>query len=274
MLEKLIITKQDDQNIYLRRLLTVLIGIFILGLIGFFYVARDFLVPVVLAILIAITFRPIIRWLAVRGLPAWASAIALAVTILVGGLSTGYLISGPVSGWIENAPEIRQELTEKLRSISGTFENISKITDEIKDAAAPPGAKPVTEVVVKEPGLPSFVWFALYPVSYAATFTGAVILSLFLMASGNLLYEKLINIMPTLTDKKNALRVVQDVEKEVSTYLLLHSAINAAVGVAIASLFYSIGMPSVYLWAFLAFVLNFIPYVGPVAGALEQRAVN
>jgi len=274
MLEQLIINKQDDQNIYLRRLLAVLIGIFILGLIGFFYVARDFLVPVVLAILIAITFRPIIRWLAVRGLPAWASAIALAVAILVGGLFTGYLISGPVTGWIENAPQIRQTLTEKVRSITGTFENIAKITDEIKDAAAPPGAKPVTEVVVKETGLPSFLWFALYPVSYAATFTAAVILSLFLMASGNLLYEKLINIMPTLTDKKNALRIVQDVEKEVSTYLLLHSAINAAVGVAIASLFYLIGMPSVYLFAFLAFVLNFIPYVGPVAGAIISLLVG
>ena len=258
---------QEKRDFYLPRVYVVLIGIFIIGLLAVFYVARDFLVPVTLAFFIAITFRPLIRWLAVRGLPAWASASALATTVLVVGLSVGYLISGPVAGWIADAPEIRRTLTEKVRSISGTFTNITKITEDIKDAATPLNDKPVTEVVVKEPGLPAILSMAAYPASYAATFIGAVILSLFLMASGNLLYEKLINIMPTLTDKKNALRVVQDVETEVSTYLLLHSAINAAVGLAIASLFYLIGMPSIYLWAILAFILNFIPYAGPVAGA-------
>lgn len=268
------VTKSEAQDNYRRRLFVVLVGLFILGLINFFYEARDFLVPVTLAFIIAITFRPLIRWLALRGLPAWATASALAALILIGGLSAGYVISGPVSSWIANAPEIRRTLTEKVRSISGSVEHIVKITDDIKDAANPASDEPVTEVVVKEQGLPSVLWIAFYPATYVAMFSGAVILSLFLMASGNLLYEKLINIMPTLTDKKNALRLVQDVENEVSTYLLLHSAINACVGVTIAILFYLIGMPSAYLWAFLAFVLNFIPYVGPVGGAIISGLVG
>ena len=33
-------------------------------------------------------------------------------------------------------------------------------------------------------------------------------------------------------------------------------------------------MPSAYLWAFLAFVLNFIPYAGPVGGALLSALVG
>lgn len=264
----------DKHAVYVRRLFPVLVGIFIIGLIHLFYLARDFLVPVTLAFIIAITFRPLIRWLALRGLPAWVTASALAAVILLGGLSAGYVISGPVSGWIADAPEIRRTLTEKVRSISGTFAHIAKITEDIKEAADPAGDEPVTEVVVKEPGLPGFLWIAFYPATYVAMFTGAVIMSLFLMASGNLLYEKLINIMPTLTDKKKALRLVQDVENEVSTYLLMHSAINAGVGIIIASLFYLIGMPSAYLWAFLAFVLNFIPYAGPVGGALISGLVG
>ena len=242
-------------------------GILIVALIYLFYLARDFLVPVTLAFFIAITFRPLIRWLSVRGIPAWGTASALATAILVGGLSAGYFVSGPVTGWIEHAPEIRQALATKVRGITGTFEHIAKITEDIKEAATPASDEPVTEVVVKEPGFPAVLWLALYPATYAAMFTGAVVLSLFLMGSGNLLYEKLLNIMPTLTDKKNALRIVQDVENEVSAYLLLHSAINAGVGITIAVLFYFIGMPSAYVWAFLAFVLNFIPYAGPVGGA-------
>jgi predicted PurR-regulated permease PerM len=263
-----------DQTFYLQRLLRVAIGILIVGLIYLFYLARDFLVPVILAFFIAITFRPLIRWLALRGIPAWGTASALATALLVGGLSAGYLVSGPVTGWIDNAPEIRERLVEKVRSITGTFDNIAKITDDIKDAATPATDAPVTEVVVKEPGLPAVLWIAKYPATYAAMFTGAVVLSLFLMASGNLLYEKLLNIMPTFTDKKNAIRVVQDVENEVSAYLLLHSAINAGVGITIAILFYLIGMPSAYVWAFLAFILNFIPYAGPVGGAMLSTVVG
>ncbi|HEX7109996.1 MAG TPA: AI-2E family transporter, partial [Aestuariivirga sp.] len=268
------VKEEDNQTIFRRRLLLVLAGIFILGIVDLLSVARDFLVPVTLAFLIAITFRPVIRWLALRGLPAWGTASALAGAILLGGLSAGYIVSGPVSGWIENAPEIQRTLTERVRSISGIFAQFEKISDDLKNTATPASGEPVNEVVVKQSWLPAILSIAFYPASSAAMFTGAVILSLFLMASGNLLYEKLINIMPTLTDKKNALRIVQDVEKEVSTYLLLHSAINAGVGVAIAGLFYFIGMPSAYLWAFLAFILNFIPYAGPVGGAILSGLVG
>ena len=263
-----------ERDILLERVLKALIVLVILGTLGAMYVARELLVPVTIAFLIAITFRPAVRWLAIRGVPAWGTATGLAAAILLGGFLAGYMISGPISGWIANAPEIRRTLTEKVRSISGSFEQVAKITEDIKEAATPPSDGAVNEVVVKEPGLPALLWIAVYPASYAIMFTGAVILALFLMASGNLLYEKLINIMPTLTDKKNALRVVQDVEREVSTYLLLHSGINAAVGVAVALSFYFLGMPSAYLWVFLAFALNFIPYAGPIGGAILSGVVS
>jgi len=82
---KLDLDTQEKRDFYLPRVFAVLIGIFIIGLLAVFYVARDFLVPVTLAFFIAITFRPLIRWLAVRGLPAWASASTLATTVLVVG---------------------------------------------------------------------------------------------------------------------------------------------------------------------------------------------
>jgi predicted PurR-regulated permease PerM len=270
----MVITAKDSPAYYLKRGLAVLIGILILDAINMMFFARDFLLPVVIAILIAITFRPAIRSLSLRGVPAWGTASGIAAAILVGGFLAGYMISGPVSGWVANAPEIRRTFTEKVRGISETFENVATIADDIRDAATPNSEEPVNEVVVKEPGLPALLWIAAYPAGFAVTFTAAVVLSLFLMGSGNLLYEKLINIMPTLTDKKNALRIVQDVEKEVSAYLLLHTAINAGVGIAVAIAFYFIGMPSAYLWAFLVFTLNFIPYAGPIGGTILSGLVS
>ena len=268
-------TKRDDNAFYLKQSRTALIGILILGAIFATYFARDFLIPVTIAFLIAITFRPVIRWLSRRGLPAGVTASGLALALLLGGLTAGYLISGPVSGWIADAPEIQRTFTEKIRGIRASFEHAVRITETIQDAATPSTNEGVQEVVVKESGLPMLLWLAAgYPVGYAIMFTGAVILSLFLMASGDLLYEKLVRVMPTLADKKYALRIVYDVEREVSAYLLTLSAINAGVGVAVGVSFYFLGMPTAYLWAFLAFVLNFIPYAGPLAGAVLSGLVG
>src|SRR5438045_9093915 len=99
--------KSDNHALYLKRLLTVLTGIFILGAIGAIYFARDFLLPVTMAFLIAITFRPAVRWLAMRGVPAWGTATGFAAVLLLGGFLGGYALSGPVSNWIRSAPEIR-----------------------------------------------------------------------------------------------------------------------------------------------------------------------
>ena len=270
----MVATKRHDNAIYLRQSRTALIGILILCAVFATYFARDFLLPVTVAFLIAITFRPVIRWLSRRGVPAGVTASGLAVFILFGGLTAGYLISGPVSGWIADAPAIQRTFIAKIRGIRASFERVAKITETIQDAAAPNNGEDVQEVVVKEPGLPMFLWLAAgYPASYAIMFTGAVILSLFLMASGDLLYEKLVRVMPTLADKKYALRIVYDIEREVSAYLLALTAINAGVGVAVAAAFYFLGMPAAYLWAFLAFVLNFIPYAGPLAGAVLSGLV-
>ena len=266
--------KPDNHALYLKRLLTVLRGIFILGIIAAMYVARDFLLPVTMAFLIAITFRPAVRWLAIRGVPAWGTATGFATVLMLWGFLAGYMISGPVANWIDDAPEIRRTFIEKIRTITAPFEHVAKITDDILDVATPPGDAPVQEVIVKESGLPSLLWIVAYPAGSTIMFTGAVILSLFLMASGNLIYEKLLRLMPTLTDKKNALRVVHDVEREVSVYLLTLTGINAGVGAAIGVSYYLIGMPTAYLWGFLGFALNFIPYAGPLAGAILSGLIS
>lgn len=261
------LSPKDDRFDHAAITRRILVGILVLLAIGFLYLSREFLLPIILALLIAITLRPAVRWLSQRGIPAWATASLFAVLLLMLGFVLGYVISGAASGWIAEAPAIANKFAIKLHTISGSFERVAKVTEVIKAAGATvPGA--ATEVIVKEPALPALFWMALYPATYSLMFVSAVILSLFLMASGDLLLEKILNVLSSLRDKKHAVRIVLDVEHEVSVYLVTHSAINAGVGIAVGSLFYFAGMPTAYLWAFVAFVLNFIPYVGPLTGVV------
>jgi predicted PurR-regulated permease PerM len=266
--------KRDDHAFYLRHIRIFLFFIVLILSINLLYTARDFFFPVIIAFLIAITFRPIIRRLSVHGIPAYVTATGFAAILLVGGLLGAYLLSGPITSWIADAPALQQTFIEKIRAFRGPFQKVSEIAEQIRDAAAPLNQAEVQEVVVKEGSLPALLWIAGYPAVYTIMLAGAVVLSLFLMASGNLLYEKLLTLMPTLTDKKNALRLVHDVEHQVSNYLLALTAINAGVGIVVAGGFYLLGLKTAYLWAFVVFVLNFIPYAGPVLGVSVAGLVS
>ncbi len=246
---------------------TALIGIFIILSIGAVCFARDFLIPVVLAFFIALTFRPAVRRLASYHVPPWAAATSLAVILLFAVLAAGYLASGPISGWIADAPGIQRQFLEKVHTLKVHVSSLISLSEQIQDAATPDNAAGVQEVVVKDSGLLSMLTLAAgRPFYYLAILLGALVIAVFLMASGDLFYTKLIRVLPTLSEKKTALRIVYDVEREVSAYLLTVTAINAGLAIAVAASFHAFGMPTPFLWALLAFILNFIPYLGPIAG--------
>jgi predicted PurR-regulated permease PerM len=76
----------------------------------------------------------------------------------------------------------------------------------------------------------------------------------------------MIGIMPTFRDKKRALTIAYDVEKDVSRYLFTISLINIAFGIYVGIAMTFVGMPNPILWAVAAFLLNYIPYIGALAG--------
>ncbi len=261
--------RPDESEAYLKSARISLIGIFILGIIAAIYLARDFLIPVVFAFLIALTFRPAVRRLARYNVPPWAAATGFASILVLACLLAAYFASGPISGWVADAPEIQRTFLEKIRNIRSWFGGFLNLTERIQDAATPTTDAGVQEVVIKDSGLSAFLAAAAgYPANFVLILSAALVIALFLMASGDLFYEKLVRVLPTLTDKKTALRIIYDVEREVSAYLFAITAINAGVAVAVAVSFQFLGMPTPYLWGLLAFALNYIPYIGPVAGTV------
>lgn len=240
---------------------TALNGIFIIAAIAAAHFARDFLLPVVLAAFIALTFRPLIRFLAKRGIaPALATTFIAAALIASGALAV-YFLSAPLAQWISEAPAIARTFAEKLRGLRSSLAAVSDLADKVQEASAPGPGAAIQEVTLRQSPLPAIILMATgYPVQLAVLLGATSVIAVFLMASGDLFYEKLIHILPRMTDKKRALRIVYDVEHEVSVYLLSFTAINAGLGLAVAVSFHALGMPSPYLWGVLAFFLNFIPY--------------
>jgi AI-2E family transporter len=56
--------------------------------------------------------------------------------------------------------------------------------------------------------------------------------------------------------------------------LLMQTIINSSFGLAVGLALYLIGLPYAVLWGFLAALLRFIPYIGPVAAAIMPSALS
>lgn len=241
-----------------------IIGSFMILLLCAFYYAQNLLLPIVVAFLSALVLSPIVRTLKRSGIHESISAFLLVVLFAgVFGL-TVYSLSGPISQWIEEAPRIGQELRTKLKTLRRPMEQIDAAQKQLEDATQGTTDPRVQEVAVREPGLLSKVAQGVPNIFAGAAVT--FVLLLFLLASGDMFYEKLVRVLPTLTDRKRGLRIAYDIEREVSRYLLTITIINFALGAVIGAGLFVLGMPNPILWGLIAALLNFVPYIGAITG--------
>jgi predicted PurR-regulated permease PerM len=241
-----------------------LIGSFIILAVGALYYGKDILLPIALAFMLTLTLSPVVRYLARFHIPEVASALIIVLGVVGGSAAGIYYLSGPVSGWIDGAPQTGRQIRAKIEAMRGPVDaavNASKQVEEMTTGSADPT---VQKVVVQQPGLIARV--AGGAVALGSTAGITIVLLFFLLASGRLFYEKLVRILPTLTEKKRAIRIVYTVEEEVSAYLLTITVINAGLGVVIGGVMWSLDMPNPILWGVMAAALNFIPYVGALVG--------
>lgn len=242
------------------------IGIFLLLLVAGIAAARAFLMPVLLAFLLTLVFTPSRRALNRIGLPSWACGLLVIIGLTFGtGLAVS-LLAQPVADWVARAPQIGNEIESKLRSLRGSVEQITEAGQQI-DELTTNEPEPGTEVVkLKGVGFSEQIAVTLPLVVTQGVFV--LVLLFFLIASGDMFYEKIVHVMPTLTDKRKALRIAFDVERALSHYFSTITLINALLGLSIAGAMWILNMPTPLLFGASAFLLNFIPYVGPLVGII------
>lgn len=251
------------------------VGIFILLLGGVIVVSRAFLIPVVMAFLLSLTFSPIRRAMSRLGIapPVTAVAVIVFVTGVAGAAVIG--LSQPVQSYAKDAPQIMRDVQWKLRGLNTALDNMAMASEEVEKLAAggesPRRPRP-ERVIVDGPSL----------LENAAAGTPVIIAQLvlmlallfFLIASGDLFYEKIVQASSTFRDKRRALNIVYQIERKLSSYFLTITAINAVLGMAVGLGFYLAGMPNPVVFGVMAFVLNYIPFLGAIAGAAVTFSIG
>ncbi len=273
----------DTSATELVRIRRLLLLIFLMAALTAVYFARDVLLPIVLAIVLTLTLLPAVRWGERVRIPRGVTAVALVGSMALSLVLAGYFLSGPIGQMVEDAPQIADQLREKFEGIVQRVSSIQEATQEVTDAAADaaaqaqgaaPGEEAEPVVVVAEEGSGGVLGAAVGGLASASgSVFAALLLTLFLLASGDFYHRRIVEAAPRLRDKVKALTIIRDVERQISRYLGAIFLINAGLGIVVGSVLWLLGMPMAVVWGVLAFLLNFIPYVGNLLTVVLVGAV-
>ncbi|MFW8594447.1 AI-2E family transporter [Cribrihabitans neustonicus] len=244
------------------------LGIFILLLIHTLVWANDFLIPVTAAFLGFFVLNRPRRWLDRLGVPPMLAA-AIFTVLMVAAVGFALLrFSEPVSRFISDLPGVVEEIDAKLSTRGGPLEAVdkaAKATAEILDPK-PEGAEETVEVEVVSDNSVAALVATLAP-ALLGKIAFAILLLFFLLASGDMFLRKTVQSIGHFRDKRRAVEIVHHIEDRLGRYLGGICAINAGLGVFVAAAMMAWGMPNPLMIGTMAFLFNFVPYIGALLGA-------
>jgi predicted PurR-regulated permease PerM len=233
------------------------------------FLARELIVPVLLAVFLALCGNPIVARLQRLWVPRWVGAMGVVIGALFGAVLAATAILPPAAEWMRQAPnELRQHLPA-LRALAKPLEEASRATESLEKMTevGPPAPAPVRVI---DPSRRTVVSLLTEAPRALASILAVLILSYFFMVYGEDLLRKFVTVVPGWRQKRITVDILRSIQNDISRYMLTISLINLGVAVATALALYWIGLEpfDALLWGAVAGVLNFAPYVGPLVAAL------
>lgn len=229
------------------------------------WAASDVLIPMLLAMFLALIGNPIIRLLQRLYVPRFiGGALVLGLGLAAAVLLVDRLAQ-PAGNWIAQAPAQLRQLEPRLRSLMQPVREASSAAQAIAQAATTGSTRPA-RVIRTDASDP---WDALLATPRRlASLLAVILLTYFFMTYGQSLVRKAIAMLPRRQQKLVTASIVQAIEREISRYVVTITAINFIVGALLAAALLLLGLPlpQALLWGTMMALLNFAPYVGPMLG--------
>jgi predicted PurR-regulated permease PerM len=235
------------------------------------YFAEAVIAPVLLALLISLLLSPVVGIAQRLRLPrplASGLVVLLSVTLSVAAI---FALAQPARDWLSKAPTTIKSVQQRLNQWRGPVQDAKKASATIEGLTKPDA--PGQEVVVREPSL-GFGGILSNTSKAAEAIAIVVLLVFFFLSSGDNFLRRLVEVAPTMNEKRTVVSIARDIEREMSRYLLTITTINFGLGCATAVACALLQIPNALLWGALAFVLNFAPYVGAAITGITLALVG
>jgi len=241
-------------------------GLFFLALLAAAYVAREVIMPLTFAVVLALLLQPALRLLERLRLPRTLAALLLIFALLGTIVGLGTAVSGPARNWAGKLPEGIPRLQEKLSFVREPVNTLQRFLQQVEDFGG--GTEPVTNTTASAGGQTFLAKLFTGTRNFASGFFTTVLFLFFLLVSGDIFLQRFVEILPRFSSKRQVVEIDQQIERDISAYLVTITIMNAAVGIAVAMAMWLTGVGDPVLWGTVAFLLNYVPILGPVLGVL------
>lgn len=254
----------------------------IVAVVGILYVARELLVPLVLATLLAFVLAPV-----VRGLRHWRvpriPAVLLTAFLAFGLLTAGGVMMGRQPGQLAtDLPRYQAAVMEKVGHLSsgGMLERVSGLLQRLGENVVPRASAPASpspaaeagtpirplpvEVHTPEPGALELIQSVIAPLVGPVATTGIVaVFVIFLLLYREDMRDRVIKLVGS-GDLQRTTAALDEATTRLSRFFLAQVMLNACFGVVIGLGLWAIGIPNPALWGVVAGLMRFVPFVGVI----------
>ena len=227
----------------------------------------EFFLPVTTALVIAIALVPLLEWLERRRVPsALAALLCIVLFLAVANIAVAAIVF-PASEWFQALPERIGRLRDTLAPLVDVYSDFEDFIDDVvREFGRSPSGAPQT-VQVETPSTLLQIIASSAPFAAIQMFF-AVLVIFFFLSGWTRMRKRTITARASFGGAMTTARVIQQVVDATSTYLGTITIVNIGMGLVVALVLHLIGMPTPLMWGGIAAVLNYIPYLGPIAAAL------
>nr|WP_245825176.1 AI-2E family transporter [Neoasaia chiangmaiensis] len=238
------------------------------------YFAANIVLPFVFATVMNLLMIAPMRMLHGRlRVPKPLAALLLIVAMFVVVAGIGTAISVPAAAWLSKVPQSLPALQTKLAFLHGSLIDVQNAyyramsvfsSGTPRHIGVPHGDGTGSSAALTSLG--SSVLLGTR--NFMGEFLTMLLMLFFLMTEGDSLLRRIVEIMPTFADKRRIVQIATQIERNVSLYLATITIMNVLVGLLNFLQCWLTGMPNPLLWGVLAFLLNYVPIIGPLTGVV------
>lgn len=250
-------------------------------------VASTVFIPLLLGVTLSYALAPLVDRLERWHLPRALGAALLIVAIGAGIGWTAVSLSDDATALIESLPAATQKVRDAVRLRRGHESAIDKVQRAAADleqaaqegaATRTPSPRGVTRVTIERArfDIKDYLWTGTLGAAASIGQTLVVVfIAYFALASGSSFRRKLVKIAgPTFSRRRITVQALDEISAQIRRYLLVQVFTSVLVGIVTWLAFLAVGLEHAAVWGVVAFVLNFVPYLGGIVMAVGAGLVG
>lgn len=226
----------------------------------------EFFLPVTAALVIAIALVPMLEWLERRRVPSPLAAFTcILVLITMANIAVASIVL-PAAEWVRLLPERIGRVRDTLAPVMEVYSDLERFINDIVEQFGSRASNQRT-VSLETPNSLLDIIATSAPFAAIQMFF-AVLVIFFFLAGWTRMRRRTITARSSFDGAMTTARAIQEVVDATSTYLGTITIVNIAMGLSVALILYLLDMPTPLMWGGIVALLNFIPYLGPIASVL------